>query len=319
MSDLTRHDRMLIEKSEAAIPDGIALERWCRRGGDSRDAFRLDVEGRFRLPNRAEGYFDTARLSGGETTVMGCRQYVEFGRVDRVPDAGRLLTAFILGEFLGRAHWLNKDGSPGGFDVERTLYRTIEGEYGRFPDDDRAGAMDWWEVGTRFRWVLLTIALNDFSLDLGPVTSHAREAVCVVALPEFVRVVQDPSPACALEVSIGYPFADHAPIPSIFGFGPGKFGIAVKLYSFFLMRDRRIRATMEFAAAPRARKVFDINGRDPVYGGADLLRTMTGGIFNPAKLHDRMDTAMLVAHCQVHQKLMDGTERVWRDWLADRA
>jgi len=312
---LTDHERSLIEKCEDAVREGLALERWCRTGGDGRHEFRLDLGRRFRLPNRADGYFGTLTVNGAERSVMGCRQQIEFGRIDRRRDAEALLTQFVLGEFLSRAHWVYDDGAPGGFDVERSLYRTSDGVYGKFPNDQRVGAMHWQDVGTRFRWVLLTIMLNDFVLSLGPVTSRMAEAVSVVAMPEFVHVVRNPSPEYALEVSIGYPFIDHAPIPNFFGFGPGKFGIAVKLYSFHLTHDNRIRVVMEFAAAPRAEKVFDFFGVDPVYGGADLLRRMSLGLFDPQGLHDTMDTGMLVEHCRVHQKLMDGTSEVWEDWL----
>jgi hypothetical protein len=249
---------------------------------------------------------------------MGCRQYVEFARVDRRHHVKERLTEFVLGEFLSLAHWVNSDGAPGGFDVVRSLFQTTRGDYGKFPDDERAGAMDWQDVGTTFRWVLLTIMLNDFVLSMGPVKRRMAEAVCVIALPEFMRVAENPSPEYALEVSIGYPFIDHAPIPNYFGFGPGKFGIAVKLFSFYLTHDNRIRAVMEFAAAPRAQKVFDFHGLDPVYGGADILRRVSMGLFDPQCLHDAMDTSMLVEHCHVHQKLMDGTARIWEDWLEGR-
>ncbi len=299
--------------------DGIALAQWCREGGGDRREFRLNLARGFHLPNRADGYFGSITLGGTETSVMGCRQYIELARVVRRRRAGERLRQFVLGEFLSRAHWVYADGAPGGFDVERSLYQTTGGEHGKFPADQRVGAMHWEEVGTRFRWVLLTIRLHDFVLSMGPVTSRMAEAVCVLAMPEFVRVAESPSPECALEVSIGYPFIDYAPIPNFFGFGPGKFGVAVKLYSFSLMHDGRIRVVMEFAAAPRARKVFDFFGVDPVYGGADLLRAASLGLFDPQGLHDTMDTGMLVEHCHVHQKLMDGTSRIWEDWLAESA
>ena len=314
----TDHDRSLIRKCEAAVRDGIALERWCRAARGDREEFRLELRDTCRLPNRADGYFGSLTLSGTERSVMGCRQYVEFARVDRRHDAGASLREFVLGEFLSRARWVNPDGGPGGFDVERSLYQTAGGEYGKFPHDERTGAMHWEDVGPTFRWVLLTITLNDFVVSLGPVRRRMAEAVCVVARPEFMRVVENPSPEYALEVSIGYPFIDYAPIPNFFGFGPGKFGTAVKLFSFYLTHDSRIRAVMEFAAAPRAQKVFDVFGLDPVYGGADLLHRMTMGLCDPEALHDMMDTGMLVQHCHVHQKLMDGTARIWEDWLEGR-
>jgi len=316
---LTERDRSLIEKCEKAIGEGLVLERWCRAEDADRRMFRLDLDHHFRLPNRADGYFGTITLNGQERSVMGCRQHVELARVDRRHDAAACLTEFVLGEFLSRAHWICPDGAPGGFDVERSLFRAADGEYGTFPDGQRTGAMDWRDVVPRFRWVLLTIMLNDFMVNMGPVSRRMAEAVCVVAMPEFVHVIEHPSPEYALEVSVGYPFIDHAPIPNFFGFGPGKFGIAVKLFSFRLTHDRRIRVTMEFAAAPRAERVFDFYGLDPVYGGADLLSRLSLGLFDPAGIHDTMDTTMLVEHCHVHQKLMDGTAGIWEDWLAGSA
>ena len=314
---MTDHDRFLIGKCEAAVRDGIALEQWCKRGGGVRKTFGLNLAETFFLPNRAEGYFGSITLNGVETSVMGCRQHIEFARVSRRRNGVQLLKQFVLGEFLSRSHWVNSDGTPGGFGVKRSLYQTADGEYGQFTEDDRVGAMDWQDMGTRFRWVLLTIKLHDFALNLGPITRPMDEAVCVTPLPQFVRVVENPSPEYALEVSIGYPFIDYAPIPNFFGFGPGKFGIAVKLFSFYLTHDNRIRVLMEFAAAPRAQKVFDFWGVDPVYGGAALLDTLTMGLVDPEPIHEMMDTSMLVEHCHVHQKLIDGAAKKWEEWLAE--
>ena len=301
------------------MADGIALEQWCKRGGGDRTEFGLDLRQSYRLPNRASGYFGTMKLNGTETSVMGCRQFIEFARVSKRLDASGLLKAFVLEEFLTRAHWVNSDGTPGGFDVERSLYQTADGEYRQFDDDERAGAMDWRDLGPRFRWVLLTIKLSDFGMQLGPVVRRMDEAVCVTPRREFMRVVEHPSPEYALEVSIGYPFIDYAPIPNHFGFGPGKFGIAVKLFSFFLTHDNRVRVLMEFAAAPRAEKVFDFWGIDPVYGGAALAKCLSMGVIGSESVHERMDTGMLVQHCHVHQKLMDGTSKKWKEWLDEAA
>lgn len=314
---LTDHDRSLVRKCEAAVRDGLALEQWCRMAGGDRREFPLHVDGRFTLPNRARGYFGSLILNGAETSVMGCRQHIEFARPRPRVDAGALLREFVLGEFLNRAHWVNEDGTPGGFGVKRSLYQTADGSYGKFEDEDSTGAMHWLELGPLYRWVLLTITLNDFAFRMGPVSRRMDEAVCVTPIREFTHVAEDPAPDCALEVSIGYPFIEHAPVPNFFGFGPGKFGTAVKLFSFFLMRDQRIRVLMEFAAAPRARKVFDFWGVDPVYDGAEMLKAVTLGALDPASIHDSMDTSMLVSHCQVHQKLMDGAARKWEEWVTE--
>ena len=78
---------------------------------------------------------------------------------------------------------------------------------------------------------------------------------------------------------------------------------------------------MVFAAAPRAQRVLDFGKRlpDPVYGGAALLRYLSLGLLKPQAIHDRMDAHMLALHCQVHQALMDGVEKVWSDWLKSKS
>lgn len=312
---LSDHDRMLIDKCEVAGRDGVLLERWCALRGDGREEFALDLGQTFALPNRAEGYFGTITLNGTEQAVMGVRQYVEFARVSKRQDAKQLLKDFVLGEFLSRSHWTNPDDTPGGFGIKRTLYRTIDGQYGKYAEGDQVGAMDWRDIGTRYRWVLLTIRLHDFAMTMGPVTKRLAEAVCVTPRAEFMHVVENPTPDDALMVSIGYPFIEYAPIPNHFGFGPGKFGLAIKLFSFFLTHDNRIRVTMDFAATPRAQKVFDFWGLDPVYGGADLVDKLTLGLIDSEPLHTMMDKVFLAKHCHVHQKLMDGAAKKWDEWL----
>ncbi len=55
---------------------------------------------------------------------------------------------------------------------------------------------------------------------MGPLKQYLNEAACVLPMPEFVHVVENPSPEYILEVSIGYPFIDYAPVPNFFGYGP---------------------------------------------------------------------------------------------------
>jgi hypothetical protein len=156
---------------------------------------------------------------------------------------------------------------------------------------------------------------------MGPWKKRVPEAAYVVPHPDFMQSLENPTKDCLLEVTVGYPFADVAPHPNIFGFGPGKFGAAVKLFSFILTPQNEIRVRMFFAAAPRARKVLDFgkNFPDPIYGGAKLLHYLSLGLLKPRLIHDRMDTQMLAVHCQVHQSLMDGVEKVWSAWLRSRS
>jgi len=313
---LSENDRFLIQKTEDSIRDGLQLERWCREHENKLTLFPLNLKKKYQLPNHAEGFFSELPINGASRTVMGCRQTVEFGRVAG-PRAPERLREFVLEEFLKLAHWTYEDGERGGFTFEKCLFKTSGGEYGEYPSAEPSGPMSWHDIGPKYSWVLLLVHIHDFVLEMGPMKMRVREAAYVAPNPEFVHIVENPSPEYLLEISIGYPFVDVAPHPNLFGFGPGKFGAAIKLFSFFLTTKNEIRVRMTFAAAPRAQKVFDFGKiPDPIYGGAQLLHYMTAGLFNPQGVHDRMDTSMLVTHCQVHQALMDGAEKVWKAWTA---
>src|SRR5262249_12817252 len=149
-------------------------------------------------------------------------------------------------------------------------------------------------LGQHYEWVMLTVYIHDFVMTIGPFQRRLKEAACVVAHPDFVHIVENPSKEYVLEVSIGYPFVKFAPIPNIFGFGPGNFGVAVKLFSFYLTPDNQVHVRLFFAATPRCQKVFDFGKMvpDPMYGGAAMLQLMTLGLWNSEEFHNRLDTEM---------------------------
>lgn len=319
IADLTRlseKERLLVVKSEQAIQEGLQLERWYRKEESRLKLFPLDLQNSYRLPNRAQGFFDQLSISGTPRSVMGCRQEVHLGRFPgaKTPEQ---LRQFVLKEFQKRAHWTYADGAPGGFTFEKVLCRRASNGYHRFAPEGQAGPMDWTLLGVEYGWVLLMVHIHDFVVKMGPWKKRLKEAAYVVPHPEFRHVLENPTPDCVLEVSIGYPFVDVAPHANMFGFGPGKFGAAIKLFSFFLSSQNDLRVRMVFAAAPRAQKVLDLGKSlpDPVYGGAEMLRCLSLGLIRPQAIHDRMDAHMLVLHCQVHQTLMDGVEKVWSEWL----
>ena len=314
---LSAQDLFLIEKTEEAIRDGSQIEAWIRSRDRERKLrlFPLDLKKNYRVPNRAEGFFDTLDINGVPTSIMGCIQTVEFGAVEGEFASGRLQD-FVFQEFLQRANWTYPDGFPGGFTIEQSLYKMHTGEYGQFSGDLRKGCVDLGQLQTQYAWVLLTVQIHDFVMNFGPFTKRLREAACVSPAPSFVHVEANPSDEYKFEVSVGYPFVGFAPVPNFFGFGPGKFGAAVKLYSFLLTQKNELRVRMYFAAAPRCAKVLDFgkNIPDPVYGGAGLLSRLLLGLWKPDGLHTRLDSQMLMQHCRVHQALMEGLQPIWMKW-----
>ncbi len=307
--------RLLVERSEEAISDGLDLYRWCFANIEKLPRHRLDLGRRYELANTAEGFFGECAMGGRKESVMGARQDVEFGRIEG-RDAAARLREYVLRDLLETGHWTYPDGKPGGFAMSRLVCRPAAGDARVFAPAERAGAVDWRELGPKYRWVLLRVDLHDFIMPMGPFEKKLEEAACVVAHPDFIRVLEKPAPGCDLEVTVGYPFIRFAPIPNFFGFGPGKFHMAIKSFSFFLEPGGNVRARMYFAAAPRCGKVFDFGPSipDPVYGGADLLGKL--GLIDAGKFHDKTDLGMLAQHCRVHQAFMEGAAKIFKARMA---
>lgn len=307
-------DRFLVEKTQEALVDGIALERWCRDPKRKISEFLLDLKRPYALTNKAYGYFSDLEISGRTKTVIGVRQEVEFGRITG-PNPEERLKDYVLGVFLPTSHWTYPDGWPGGFTYEQLLYCTADGQVGRYPEDQRATVQDWRLIGTTYRWSLFTVFLHDFVLRLGPIAKHMSEAATLVQHPDFIHVVDRPAPGYRLEVAFGYPFIAYAPIPNYFGFGPGKFDWAVKLFSFMLRDNGEVRCNMDFAAGARPAKVFDFGRRIPcpLYGSAAALQAVTLGLFKAGRFHDWMDGGMVAQHARVHQALLEGASKVFAE------
>jgi hypothetical protein len=315
-ADFTDHERFLLQKAEAALIDGLELERWCRDPDRKINSVLLDLKRSYALPNKAFGYLSEVKISGETRTLIGIRQEVEFGKATG-PNPETQLKNYVLREFLPTSHWTYSDGWQGGFTFEQLLYCLEDGTLGRYPGDQRDRPQDWTLIGSKFRWSIFTTYLHDFVVKLGPVKKKFDEAVTLVQHPDFIHIVQNPAKGYKLEVAFGYPFLDFAPIPNYFGFGPGKFNWAVKLFSFMLRDNNEVQCIMDFAAGARAKKVFDFGKHipDPLYGTSDALERITFGMYKSQRFHDWMDLNMAAQHGRVHQALMEGSAKIFAEWV----
>jgi hypothetical protein len=317
-ADFSTFERSLVEKTETALVDGLSLERWTRDPNRKVEFHLLSLNRKYDLPNKAYGYFADVEIGGKTLTALGARQEVEFGKITG-PNAEQRLKNYVLRHFLNSSNWVYEDGDPGGFTFKQMLYCTHDGRYGRYPDDQLSNVQDWNLIGPKYRWSLFTCYLHDFVVMLGPVKKVLKEAVAVVQHPDFIHIVENPKPGYKLEVAIGYPFIDYAPIPNYFGFGPGKFDWAVKTFSFLLRDNNEVRCDMDFVAGSRPKKVFDFGEfiPDPFYGTAGALQLMTLGLYNARGFHDFMDLQMSAQHSRVHQALMEGSAKVFAAWIKE--
>jgi hypothetical protein len=310
-------NRIFVSKTKDAIVKGRQLYEWSRDPNRNISKFSLDLQHDYKLVNRAWGYFPDVSISGTTLTALGVLQEVEFGKMEGPDPEGRLKD-YVLRHFLNTSHWTYDDGAAGGFTFKQLVYKTMDGHYGAWPDDQLTSVQDYNLIGTKYEWSLFVTYLHDFVVQMGPVKHTFSEAVAVVQHPDFVHVVKNPKPGYKLEVAFAYPFIDYAPVPNFFGFGPGKFDWAVKTYSFLLRDNNEVVCVMDFIAGARPKKVFDFYGLPcPLYGTAAALRALTLGVYNPQPFHDWMDGNMCVQHAKVHQALMEGSSKVFAAWVKD--
>ena len=314
--DFTDFERSLVEKTKAALVDGLALERWTRDPKRVVEFHELDLARKYELKNKAWGYFGDVSIGGRTLSNLGARQEVEFGKISG-PNPEQRLKDYVFKEFLNSSHWTGADGAPGGFTFKQMLYCDMDGRVGRWPADQLNAVQDWNRIGRDLRWSLFTCYLHDFKVKVGPVAHTFKEAVAVVQHPDFIHVTKNPQPGFKLEVAIGYPFIDWAPIPNYFGFGPGKFDWAVKTFMFLLRDNNEVRCDMDFVAGARPKKVLDFGAfiPDPFYDTARAVQTLSLGILKAQPFKDFMDLQMSTQHSRVHQALMEGSSKVFAAWL----
>src|SRR5258708_27511649 len=88
--DCSAFERSLVEKTEAALVDGIQLERWTRDPNRKIEEHPLSLNREYKLQNKAYGYLAEVQISGETLPALGARQEVEFGKITR-PNPERLL------------------------------------------------------------------------------------------------------------------------------------------------------------------------------------------------------------------------------------
>src|SRR5258708_40378299 len=131
-SDFSEFERSLVEKTEVALVDGLALERWSRDPNRKVEFHPLSLNRKYDVPNKAYGYFGDVTISGRQLTALGARQEVEFGKITG-PNPEQRLKDYVLRHFLNTSHWTYPDGDAGGFTFKQMLYCTADGRSGGYP------------------------------------------------------------------------------------------------------------------------------------------------------------------------------------------
>ncbi len=315
---LTAKDRTLIEKSELALRQGSQLLNWWRE---------ISSRGKLQLfplmpdENRdltMEAFFDQTVIDGKQTPAMGVLQTIRFPLAPAAGPCTRL-EDFVHRRLLSAAHWRNPDGLPGGFGYSVLLHKTRNrGEYGRFPVPSDTQSVDLGQVGSLYEWIMLQVDIYDFVRSFPPLRRYVkllagiiREAAYLVTNEDFMHNLHPGIRSKPVETDLGYAFVPATVHPNFFGFGPGRFGAAVKLFRFGLTDAGIFEVNMAFLLAPRSEKVLYLWGFDPVYGTVNLLDALTFHKRNiKQRAHDKLDKIMLRQHGQVHENFILGLRKL---------
>jgi hypothetical protein len=268
-----------------------------------------------------QGFFDEILFLGAmkPTPIMGCLQRHRFKR-RRAPVGGATqhLESFIDECFLEQSCRARADGSPGGFRYLPICYKGRDGSLGS-PSEPLRDGLSLTRLRKGHQWGVFQVDLLDFvraEPTLAPydktLSRFIKQSAYIVIHEDFATQTSKAPKGVMADRRFGYAFLPRVVSPNYFGFGPGKFGAAIKQWRFLLFLNGDIEVRVAFLVAPRSEKVMDIGGFDPVYSAIGLADAFTlGGLGLRAAGHDALDRVFLEHHSLVHADVVKGFAEVW--------
>lgn len=307
--------------AESALKTGRQIVGWWR-DKTLLESLELSPIGSSYPPYReVRAFFDSILFLGQmePTSIMGCLQTHRFKR-RRPPaaEASQHLETFIDELFLSRCLQPRPDGSPGGFRYVPLAYRDEGGPFTAAGPEESSG-LDLSAFRRGRELVVLRVDILDF-LRASPATARlegvlpgfATQSAYVAIHPDLAQEPEKAPPGVMAQRSFGYAFLPRTVSPTIAGFGPGKFGAAVKQWRFLLYVNGDVEVRVAFLVAPRSERVLDLAGFDPVYASISLGDLMSFRTLHLRERgHDALDHVFLDHHWQVHAGVVDGLREVW--------
>jgi len=268
-----------------------------------------------------QGFFDEILFMGDmkPTSIMGCLQRHRFKR-RRAPAEGvtQHLESFIDKLFLSRSYRVHQDGAPGGFRYRPICFKERAGRLVAPADPEAMGA-DLTGLRNGVEWCTLRVDILDFvrvNPSLRPFNStlsrFIRESAYIVIHEDLALETTKAPKGVVAERRFGYAFLPREVEPNMFGFGPGKFGAAIKQWRFLMYVNGDVEVQIAFLVAPRSQKVLDLAGFDPVYASIGLADLFSLGVFGlRAGGHAALDKVFLEHHGSVHADVVLGMAEVW--------
>lgn len=316
-------DRMdgFARDAEEALKAGRQMVSWWRDKSLREELKLFPLKPAHRPYFEMQGFFDSILFIGQmkPTSMMGCLQTHRFTR-RRPPTAGATahLESFIDEHFLARSYHARPDGSPGGFRYRPICYKEKDGRLLE-PSDSQSLGMNLVNLRNDREWAVLRVDILDF-LRVNPalapydktLSRFIRQSAYVVVHEDLAIETTKAPPGVIAERRFGYAFLPRAVEPNFFGFGPGKFGAAIKQWRFLLHLNGDVEVQVSFLVAPRSERVMDFGGFDPIYAGIKAANAFSLGVLGLNESgHAALDHVFLEHHGAVHASIVQEMADVW--------
>jgi uncharacterized damage-inducible protein DinB len=311
--------RAFAEHAEAALVAGRQILSWWRTKA-LMDSLKLFPLGGAKGPEaEVQGFFDEILFLGQmkPTSIMGCLQRHRFQRRRTpTPDTTPHLESFIDEWFLEKSCRVRDDGSPGGFRYAAVCYK---GKDDCLESPSQGERLALKQLRNGRKWGVLQVDLLDFVRAqpmLAPydklLSRFIKQSAYIVIHEDLAAETTKAPKGVMADRRFGYAFLPRSVAPNYFGFGPGKFGAAIKQWRFLLFLNGDIEVQVAFLVAPRSEKVLDIGGFDPFYTAIGLADAFTlGSLGLGAAGHEALDRAFLQHHADVHADVVTNFAHVW--------
>lgn len=312
--ELTHKDRMVLDRVERYLQDGLALKRWWEQTNGANRSYECFPLGRtFNRPNTSYGFFGKATVRGTDMPVMGNVQEM-FYDSPKVPPSllaeGAAWTRgqireFVLHYFMRVSSFRRAEGFLGtgpsnqsyfsqpwswcsdappareGFGFSQLYYKLRNGgQIGKF--EDEYAIVDLREIGPKYEWIVLKVKIFDFSLKAEPFGSKGPKLVYgldeesyLVLSAEFIVDENQPPPGLLGRYGLGYAFI-KSPSQGLIAYGPGEFDAACELIHFHVGEKGQITVRMTFVVNQPSR-ILNL-WLDPLNWAVEIADFMTMGV-----------------------------------------
>jgi len=309
------------EDAEAALKTGRQIVNWWREKALMEELELFPLKPAYMPYYEVRGFFDEMMFIGdmAPTSIMGCLQRHRFKR-RRAPAEGTTahLETFIDQHFLAKSYRLHPDGTPGGFRYRPICFKEKGGRLVEPADGDALGG-DLASLRNGLEWGVFRVDILDF-VRSNPalrrfndtLSRFIRESAYIVIHEDLALETTQAPKGVIAERRFGYAFLPREVESNFFGFGPGKFGAAIKQWRFLLHISGDVEVEVAFLVSPRSQKVLDFGGFDPFYTSVALADVFSLGAFGlRSSAHEAMDRVFLEHHGNVHADVVLGMADVW--------